>query len=273
MGMSSRTHGGPAQRVQAVDRAIALLKAVAAGERPATAVELADACGLNRSTAWRLLATLEYHGLVERDPVGQRYGVGYAASQLAGAGGHEALVRRARPTLQRFCDATGELVTLAVAQRFELVYVDQVDPPSSIGPHWLGRPLPLHATSAGKAYLAWLSDAERDAILPARLERYTPTTITDRERLETELSQIRRDGYGVCVGETEEFSNGASAPVLDLRARPVAVVNVWGPSQRVTRRRLPALGREALRAAHDIAAGLGNHTARLDAEGVQTCSG
>ncbi len=255
MGMSRRTERGPARRVQAVDRAVALLKAVAASEHPPTALELADACNLNRSTAWRLLATLEHHGMVEREPATQRYGVGYAATQLAG--GNEALVRRARPTLQRFCEASGELVTLAVAQRFDLVYVDQVDPPNSIGPHWLGRSLPLHATSAGKSFLAWLSDAERESILPARLERYTPTTITDRGRLEAELAEIRRDGYAVCVGETEEFSNGASAPVLDLRARPVAVVNAWGPSQRVTRQRLPSLGRQALRAAHEISAGLG----------------
>jgi DNA-binding IclR family transcriptional regulator len=247
----------PARRVQAVDRAVALLKAVAASERPATALELAASCELNRSTAWRLLATLEHHGLIEREPATQRYCLGYSATQLAGTTGQDALIRRSRPTLKRFCEATGELVTLAVAQRFGLVYVDQVDPPNSIGPDWLGRPLPLHATSAGKTYLAWLSEAERDAILPAQLERYTPTTITDRTRLEAELVEIRRDGYGVCVGETEEFSNGASAAVLDLRARPVAVVNVWGPSQRVTRRRLASLGRQALRAAHEISAGLG----------------
>jgi DNA-binding IclR family transcriptional regulator len=257
MGVSSRTERGPARRVQAVDRAVALLKAVASSERPATSIELAHACDLNRSTAWRLLATLEHHGLVEREPATQRYCLGYAAMQLAGTTGRDALVRHARPTLARFCEATGELVTLAVVQRFELLYVDQVDPPNSIGPDWLGRALPLHATSAGKTYLAWLSEAERDAILPDELERYTPATITDRDRLEAELAKIRRDGYGVCVGETEEFSNGASAAVLDLQARPVAVVNVWGPSQRLTRQRLPSLGRQALRAAHEISAGLG----------------
>lgn len=245
------------RRVQAVDRAVALLKAVAASEHPATALELADACRLNRSTAWRLLATLEHHGLVEREPATQRYGLGFAATQLTSTDGHAALVRRARPTLQRFSEASGELVTLAVPRGFDLVYVDQVDPPSSIAPDWLGRSLPLHATSAGKTFLAWLSDTEREAILPAQLERYTPTTITDRGRLEAELAEIRRDGYGICVGETEEFSNGASAAVLDRRARPVAIVNAWGPSQRVTRQRLPSLGRQALRAAHEISVDLG----------------
>jgi DNA-binding IclR family transcriptional regulator len=252
----SGNHRGPTRRIQAVDRAVALLKAVAVSERPATVVELAQACAINRSTAWRLLGTLEHHGLIERDPATQRYTIGYAATQVAGAAGPDALVRRARPALFRFCEVTGELITLAVAQRFKLVYVDQVDPPNTISPDWLGRPLPLHATSAGKVFLAWLSDEERDAILPEPLERYTPMTITDRARLERQLAAIRRDGYGVCEGENEEFSNGASAAVLDDHTRLIAVVNVWGPSQRITPERLPRLGRQALRAAHEIVAAL-----------------
>ena len=64
--------------IQSVDRAAALLKAVAASRDPLSVVELAAQCGLNRSTAWRLLATLDSQGLVERDPVTQRYSVGYA---------------------------------------------------------------------------------------------------------------------------------------------------------------------------------------------------
>ena len=64
------------QRIQAVDRAIVLLKAVAASSTPPTVLELARRCGINRATAWRLLRTLEHHGLVNRDVVTQRYTVG-----------------------------------------------------------------------------------------------------------------------------------------------------------------------------------------------------
>src|SRR2546430_15149012 len=94
--------------IQAVDRAAALLKAVARSRHPLTVGELAAATGLNRSTAWRLLATLDQHGLVERDPVTQRYSVGYAIVQLAAAGDYDALVRRARPVLARLAADTGE---------------------------------------------------------------------------------------------------------------------------------------------------------------------
>src|SRR5437763_396578 len=101
--------------IQAVDGAAALLKAVADSHQPLTVVELAALTGLNRSTAWRLLATLDQHGLVERDPVTQRYSVGYAILQMAAGGDYDALVRRARPAVERLATATGETASLPVA--------------------------------------------------------------------------------------------------------------------------------------------------------------
>lgn len=240
------------QRIQAVDRAIALLKAVAAATTPPTVLELARACGINRSTAWRLLRTLEHHGLVDRDEITQRYTVGYGAATVASAVTNDALVRRVRPLLDDLAARTGESVTLAVAKRFNLVYVDQVDPPNVMAPNWLDRELPLHATSGGKAFLAWLPREERDALLGGPLERYTTHTITDRDRLELEFDEVRRVGYAICAREYEEFSSGASAAVLNPRRYPITIVNIWGPAPRLPLHRLQALGDEALKAATAI---------------------
>ena len=245
-------NGSSLRTIQAVDRAVELLKLVAGSRQPLTVGELAAATGLNRSTAWRLLATLDQHGLVERDPVTQRYSVGYAIVQMSAAGDYDALVRRARPVLQRLASDTGETANLAVAKRFNLVYVDQVEAAQIMSPSWLGRSVPLHATSSGKAFLAWLPQEEREALTPARLKRYTSTTITTRRELEGELDAVRRDGYSICVGELEETLFGASSAVLNERQRPVAIVSVWGPQHRVDRDRLPQIGRETVRAAAEI---------------------
>jgi DNA-binding IclR family transcriptional regulator len=226
-------------RVQSVDRAVMLLRAISTSAHPPTAWELARACGINRSTAWRLLQTLEHHALVERDPTTGRYGIGYTALEVAASAGYDGLARRARPILERVAQDAGESVMLAAARRFSLVYVDQVDPPTV-------------PTANCKVFLAWLPEDERDAVLPSVLERYTDQTITDRGRLFESLAAVRRDGYGICIGEYEEFSNGVSAAVLDHRARPAVILNIWGPSQRVTERRLATLGRMALHAAHEI---------------------
>src|SRR3954470_9569818 len=101
--MSATVNG--AQRVQSVARAAELLKALGAHGEPATVFDLADRCGLNRSTAWRILATLEDEGLVERDPASGRYAVGYALVALATRAGHEPLARRAHPALRALAEA------------------------------------------------------------------------------------------------------------------------------------------------------------------------
>jgi DNA-binding IclR family transcriptional regulator len=246
--------GGRSRTIQSVDRAAALLKAIADSPTSPTVVELAEQCGLNRSTAWRLLATLDAHGLVERDPVSQRYTVGYALLRIAAASDQEPVVRRVRPVLERLALATGETASLALVRRFNLVYVDQVDPPQIIAPNWLGRTVPLHATSTGKAYLAFLSAREREAVLPQRLERFTPTTVTERAAFTRELDQVARDGWAVSFGELEESLFGASAAVLSEQGRPVAVVSVWGPEHRLPRDRLVDVGRRTLEAAHEIKA-------------------
>jgi DNA-binding IclR family transcriptional regulator len=191
---------------------------------------------------------------VARDPITQRYTVGYGAITVAAAVTDDALVRRVRPLLAKLATATGESVTLAVAKRFNLVYVDQVDPPNVMVPNWLDKPLPLHATSGGKAFLAWLGPDERDAILPEELARYTPHTVTDRERLEREFAEVRKAGYALCVREYEEFSSGASAAVLNTRKYPIAVINVWGPAPRNPVKRLHEIGRAAVQTAEEVRA-------------------
>jgi DNA-binding IclR family transcriptional regulator len=246
VGLESR---GGYQRIQAVDRAVALLKAVADSSTPPTVLELAQTCRINRSTAWRLLRTLEHHGLVDRDPITQRYTVGYGAISVAAAVTDDALVRRLRPVIEKLAIRTGESVTLAVAKRFNLVYVDQVDPPDLIMPTWLGKPLPLHATSGGKVFLAWLRPDEREAILPKELPRYTENTITDRAELDRQLDAIRQTGYALCDREYEEFSSGASAAVLNSRQYPIVVINIWGPAPRNPLSRLHEIGLEAVRTA------------------------
>src|SRR4029077_5586568 len=209
-------------------------------------------CGTTRATAGRLPRTLEHHGLVDRDVVTQRYTVGYGATVIASAVTDDALIRRVRPLLTDLCLRTGEVVTLAVARRFNLVYTDQVEPPNMMAPNWLDKPLPLHATSRGQAFLAWLGRDGRGAILPATLPRYTDHTVTDREELERELAEVRRTGFALCDREYEEFSSGASAAVLNSRRAPTAVVTVWGPAPMNSPRRLREIGREAVETSAQI---------------------
>jgi DNA-binding IclR family transcriptional regulator len=242
---------GSRRRVQSVERAISLLDAVAAASPSGhTVAELALACGINRATAWRLLATLEVHGLVDRDPATSRYQVGYTVARLAAASGVDGLVRRTHHVLERVCSQTGEAADLAVGRRSELVYVDEVAPAAVLTVNWLARPVPLHATSTGKAWLAWLPETEVRGLLGATLEGFTDATVTDIGRLLGELDAIRTRGYAVSAGELEPTLYGISAPVLRPGDdRPLAVFSIWGPVSRVPPSRFDALGAVAIEAA------------------------
>ncbi|MEV4320122.1 IclR family transcriptional regulator [Actinocrispum sp. NPDC049592] len=240
--------------MQSLERAIALLHAVAESSPEGESVaNLAIQCGLNRATAWRLLSTMELHSLVERDPGTNRYAIGFAITRMASAAGVDGLVRRAHGIIQRLSEQTGETAALAVVRRLGMTYVDEVSPPVVLSAKWLGRRVPLHATSTGKALLAWLPSAEVASLLAGPLTAYTDTTIADMPRLVEELERTRIRGFGVCAGELEPNLYGVSAPVLDGRGRPYAVVSVWGSKDRVPPTRFDALGVLAQEAAADIA--------------------
>ncbi|MDN5791049.1 MAG: IclR family transcriptional regulator [Micrococcales bacterium] len=251
--MTAGSSDGQRGLVQSVQRAINLLDAVSEGPEGGELVTvLAQRCGLNRATAWRLLATLEANDLVYVDPVTHRYSLGLAVTRLGTASSIVGLTRRAQPVLEELSRQTGETADLAVLQRLSLTYVAEVAPDSVLAAKWLGRTVALHATSSGKALLAWLPDNELEQLLEQPLMRYTPSTITSREALRHDLSQTRARGYGTCLGELEENLYGVSAPVLDDRGRPFAVVSIWGPRSRVGEYRFPQLGTLVQEAAEQI---------------------
>jgi DNA-binding IclR family transcriptional regulator len=247
--------GDPAAsvRIQSVDRAVDLLLAVAAAQpEAATTPALARTCGLNRATAWRLLKTLQARGLVSFDESTGRYSIGLTTMELGNAAGPDALIAAAHPVLQRICEQTGETASLAVPGMGGLTYVDEVTPPAVLTASWLGRSVPLHATSTGKALLAFLPVEQVRRVLAGALTRFTATTITDPDALAAELAGTRTRGYGVCAGELESSLYGVSAPVLDRNRRPLAVLSIWGPQARVQEESFAELGTVATRAAAEI---------------------
>ncbi len=230
-------------RVQSVDRAMLLLRAVAsAAPEDSTAARLAETCGLNRATAWRILHTLEVHDVVSCSRETGRWSVGVAVVDIAQSAGTDTIIALARTRLERLSLQTGETAALAVWRQGSLTYVEEVVPPAIVAATWLGQTVPLHATSTGKVLLAF-----GDVPVPARperrgLERFTDTTITSLAALEQELGEVRLRGFAACRGEYEPSAWGVSAPVVDSAGRLVAVLSIWGPGTRVTEARFDVLG-------------------------------
>jgi DNA-binding IclR family transcriptional regulator len=231
-----------ASRVQSVDRAVRLLQAVAtASGVEATTAMLGETCGLNRATAWRSLSTMESHGLVACQRENGQWTIGRALVELAQLAGTDALRQAAHGTLERLSMQSGETAALALVTGGALSYVDDVTPSAVVSASWRGRTVPLHATSTGKALLAF-SDGKAHRFSRRELVRYTSTTIVTPSEMVEELAETRRRGYGVCRGEYEESAWGVSSPVLNSHGRPVAVLSLWGPGDRITEERLAPLG-------------------------------
>lgn len=227
-----------ATRVQSVERAAALLRAVAAATgAAATATALAEAVGLNRTTTWRILSTLEAERLVELDRRNGHYSLGFGLVDLAGQAGDASLAAASRVVLRRIAGQVGETVALAVMRDGALTYVAEAVPEAIVSVTFLGTSVPLHATSTGKALLAFSEPAEVRALLRrprgGRLQRFTPTTVTSRTALDAELARDRARGFSECRGEFDESAWGVSAPVLDIAGHPVAILSIWGPPERV----------------------------------------
>ena len=221
--------GKPAVRhVAAVERAVAVLDALADGELGTN--EIARRTGLNASTASRQLATLAAGGLVEHVPETGRYRLGLRLVAL----GHAALGRLdlrelARPHLRALVEATGETATLSVPGEHDAITVDFVQSPQSVrSVAQLGRPSIGHATAAGKVALAFASGARTTE----SLQRFTERTIVEPQALERELERVRADGVARAVDERESGLAAIAAPVFGRDRELVAIVGVQGPSSR-----------------------------------------
>jgi IclR family acetate operon transcriptional repressor len=244
------------RRVQSVERAAALLKAVAEPPEPPSLVDVARACGLNRSTAWRLLLTLEDSGLVERDAAGG-YTVGSEVSRLALRGGNQALVRRLRPVLVDLVAGLDMAACLVVPGRGDALAIDQVDPPGRPETSMVGWTMPLHASAAGKVHLAHLGEAALEEALRGPLERFTAATPVDAGAVRAELGRIGADGVVLSRDEWDPGWTGVAAPVRRGRSL-VAILTVIATSPRfdaaTTRRALAAVKRAARDASDRLAA-------------------
>jgi DNA-binding IclR family transcriptional regulator len=243
--------------VQSVDRALTILGILARlGEAGVT--EIAGELGVHKSTAFRLVATLECHGMVEQNEERGKYRLGVGVLRLAGATTARLdVVQEARPICRKLAADTGETVNIAVLSDRSALYLDQVAGQSALQSHnWVGQHIPLHATSNGKVLLSGLSGEEVDSRLP-RLPSYTSETTTTRAKLRRELAEVREQGYAVAVDELEVGLTAIAAPIRNAHGDVVASMSVSGPSFRLGPERVDDVVPRLVAAADEVSHRLG----------------
>jgi len=239
--------------VQAVERALFLLRVIGEASTPISISTIAKQTELNRTTVWRLVSSLENEGFVEKDPASKGYQLGFTMYQLVFQNNPDVpLIRRARQMLEELRDESGETVLLSVPRNNGILTIDQINTEHAIRLiDYSNTFSPLHCTSNGKVYLSLLPEQELDILLSHPLKAYTKNTITNVGELRKELAKIREQKVGLCVGELDDNENAISAPIF-YKENLVAFITIGGPSFRLQKDSLPLWRSRLLETAHKI---------------------
>ncbi|MGW5649382.1 IclR family transcriptional regulator domain-containing protein [Saccharopolyspora sp. NPDC003752] len=213
--------------VRSVERTLSVLRAFSPGRAELTLTEVAQASGLDRAGARRILLTLVDLGYVRHDerhfaltPQVLEFGYAYLSSR--------SLPQIAEPHLRRLTRELREMTAVAVLEGDEICYIAQVPSPKLLSVAIpVGTRFPAHATSMGKVLLAGMPPERLEARLRSTdLAALTPHTITTREGLLADLGKIRRQGFVISDSELEEGLRGVAAPIRDADGKVFAAVNV-----------------------------------------------
>lgn len=226
---------GPLYPIASVDNALRLLLLF----RTQRELRLSEAAGhLNvaNSTAHRLLAMLQHHGFVRQDSRSKAYLAGPALIEVGLAVVRKMDIREvARPILEEIAAELGETSHVAVRDGSQVRYLDAVESDKALRvAARTGMTLPAHCTSIGKALLADSSPAQLRTLYPdGPLPAATDRSITSLDDLERELDQVRRQGYAVNTGESEEGVSSVAVAVRDRQGIPLAAISCAAPSSRM----------------------------------------
>ncbi|MEU6994420.1 IclR family transcriptional regulator [Streptomyces sp. NPDC046465] len=225
-----------ARNIQSLERAAAVLRLLAGGERRLGLSEIASALDLAKGTAHGILRTLQAEGFVEQDSASGRYQLGAELLRLGNSylDVHE-LRARALVWTDDLARSSGESVHLGVLHQQGVLIVHHVfRPDDSRQVLEVGAMQPLHSTALGKVLSAYDPVAHHEAV-EAESRTFTVHTVTDPDAFEDVLDVTRARGYAADVEETWEGIASVAAPIHDRRRMPVGAVGVTGAVERVCR--------------------------------------
>lgn len=243
-------------RLETVDKAIDVLLFVA--KQPDVRLsEIARQLGDTKPRILRMLHSLEHRGLVRRNETGC-YRLGNTAIVLGTAASTQVdLVRVANPVLERLGQKVNETTLLRIIDNGESLCIAKFEPTRDLRVHsMIGRRRPLYAGSY-KVLLAFLPPAVQHHYIPETLEKFTPHTNTNKEKLKAELVRIRDNGYCISRGQVSEQLVAVAVPVLAFDGSVIGAINVMAPTFRTQESDLQRYIVLLKEAAKEISHGLG----------------
>jgi len=221
--------------IQTIRRACSILKCFTEDNPELGVTTISQKTGIHKSSTSRILSSLQNEGFVEQNAQSSKYRLGLGLVRLAGLVLERLELRDvAQPLIQKIARITQETINISVLKEDESVNIENINSPQPIQ-HigLLGRRTPLHCTSTGKVFLAYMTKDERQNLLDRTLKPYTQYTITDRKALEEDLEKVRQQGYAVAHQEFKEGLSAVAAPLFDHSGMVIATISISGPTYRM----------------------------------------
>lgn len=250
----------PAEQLQTLTRAVAILDCFSPEESELGVREIARKLNLSSSAAGRLLAALKELGVLSQNPSTRAYSMGPRALSWAGIYNSTMDIRnRAMQAIEELHQSTRETISLYILDGDDRVCIERLESPQGVRiVTRIGRRLPLYAGSAGKAMMAFLPiDRQEKIINKSPLEPLTGKTITDPTLLRQEMEKVRINGCAVSFGEWIEDAAGVAAPIFDGNGAVIGALSISGLIQRFTEENVELYCVEVKRVAAKISNNLG----------------
>ena len=203
--------------IQSVAKAMQLLDILASADHPMSLSDISAFTGWPKSTIHGLLSTMRETSVVAQDETG-RYMLGIRLFEYGCTlSSSWTIIEKAKPYIQHISYETGEAVFLSILDNGEVITLDRADNRTGLqATAEMGCRLPVHCTSQGKLFLAYMSPTERENVLKrTKLAAYTHHTITAKQDLLKELEKIRLQGYAIENGEYKVGLRSVAAPIMD----------------------------------------------------------
>ena len=227
-----------AKTVQSVERALKLLEVISEHQVPLTVPQMAKLTGVNRATAWRLLNTLEFFDLIQKDAGSNEYSISLGVWRIAQNTNLNQLIRKSRPILEKVVKITGGTAFLEISSKNKLIVLDECKSKKFIQVDLLGVDVPLHCGSVGKLYLSSLDESELNSYLKNKLEPYTHFTIVDKKLLKKEIELIRKKSISFNYKEHDEQWCGITSVVKNNNGKHFAYINLTLPTYSTSEKKL-----------------------------------
>ena len=240
--------------IHAVENALDVLEALSEGEDEVRISQLSEKLAMNKTSVFRLLATFESRGYVERDTESGKYRLGLTAYETAQKFlSKMVLLRHARPVMDKLARQCNESVYLTLRHNHDVLFLDKVDVPQQVKIASLsGKRFPLETTAAGQVLMAFNGGTA---------EASEPLDIADHALSTAQILTIQKQGYS-CGGEAlGEGIVSIAAPLLGTGGVLHGALCLVGPAYRLSDNILhEQIGPNLLEACRIISSKLGWHT-------------